>query len=245
MPEIRLSDCDIAVINLTAQTERRASVSAVLHGLGLTHRFVEAIACSPGAVGCGLSHIRALRAWRGERPLLLLEDDVALSDDYVDAIRTPDDADAVYLGASTFGAVEPFEFVAFTNAVLAEPALDGLVRVYNMLSAHAILYLTETARLIAMEAMISAMVDRGWPPDRGLAAAQARFNVYALQRPIFYQSAGLQHPNRAQPQEAATRVVVPLYPEGTMLGVAAAANGGNVNLRATRVGRALTWAKVD
>jgi hypothetical protein len=243
VPEVRLSDCDIAIINLPAQTERRASAGALLQGLGLKYRFIEAIACSPGPIGCGLSHIRALRDWRCDRPLLLLEDDVALSDDLVDTILAPGDADAIYLGASTFGAVEPFEFAAFTNAVLAEPASDGLVRIYNMLSAHAILYLTESARVIAIEAMTAAMIDRGWPPDRGLAAAQARFNVYALQRPLFYQSAALQRPDRALPQEAATKVVVPVYPEGSILDVAAAA--GAVRLQATRVGRALTWAKVD
>src|SRR6201996_1146656 len=137
---IRLRDCEIVLVNLAEEVGRLSADGKVLAGAGLTFQRVDAIRCSPGPVGRGLSHIKALRAWDLSRPLLVLEDDIDLTPDYRDEIEVPDDADAVYLGASNFGAVEDRFFTAYTNSVLAEPISAGVVRVHNMLSSHAILH---------------------------------------------------------------------------------------------------------
>lgn len=228
-------------MSLPKDAQRRLAVESVCDQLGLPHRVLDGVACSPGAIGCGLSHVKALRAWDTAQPLLILEDDVAASADYRPIIDVPDDADALYLGASVFGAIEPYDFAAFTNAVVAEPVGAGLVRIHNMFATHAIIHLTERWRVAAIEAMIDAMVDRGWPPDRGLARIQSQFRVYALQRPAFYQAAELQPPGR-EVQEESTRAPIPTHPLGTQLRVHV---GSEVKaVRLVQDNSRLTWVSV-
>jgi hypothetical protein len=212
MRELSLKDCETVVLNLPDETARRASASAACEALGLDFRFVDSIRCAPGPIGCGLTHIKALRAWNGERPLLILEDDVATSHDADAAIAVPEVADAVYLGVSRYGAVEPVDYVGFVDLLAVERAEAGLLRIHNMLGTHAILYLTDRWRRAAIEAMLSSLADRGWDPDRGLAMVQSDFNVYALEQPIFYQSAEFLPVERGWMQEAATRSL-PILPD--------------------------------
>jgi hypothetical protein len=243
MREIRLQDCETIVLSLPGETARRASASALCDRLGLTYRIMDAIRCSPGAIGCGLSHIKALRGWGGQTPLLVLEDDVAASDDYAPAITVPGDADAVYLGVSRYGAVEPVDFAAFGDMIAAEPIGDGLARIYNMFGAHAVLHLTDRWRRAAVEAMMGAMVDRNWPPDRGLARIQGDFNVYAFELPAFYQSAALQPEGRGRHQEDVTRARLPVFPVGAVASIELASARRDVRL--VRDGARLRWVWAD
>ncbi len=57
MREIRLADCDIVVLSLEDETARRQAITALCGRLGLSFRFIDAIRCSPGRIGCGLSHL--------------------------------------------------------------------------------------------------------------------------------------------------------------------------------------------
>lgn len=239
MREIRLADCDIVVLSLEGETARRQAITALGGRLGLSFRIVDAIRCSPGPIGCGLSHLKALRAWDGARPLLVLEDDVEAGEDFQASFLAPDDADAIYLGVSRFGAVEAVDFVGFVDVLAAEPAASGLLRIHNMLGAHAILHLTTRWRDAAVEAMTAAMVDHGWDPDRGLARIQGHFNVYATERPAFYQTAALQPEGRGWLQEAATRALPPPPREGDRIALIIEGQPREVVL--TRDGPRLLW----
>lgn len=239
MREIRLADCDIAVLSLEGETARREAITALCGRLGLSFRFIDAIRCSPGRIGCGLSHLKALRAWDGARPLLVLEDDVEGSEDFQASLLAPDDADAVYLGVSRYGAVAAIDFVGFVDVLAAEPAAPGLLRIHNMLGSHAILHLTARWRDAAMEAMTAAMVDNDWDPDRGLARIQAHFNVYATERPAFYQAAALQPEGRGWMQEAATRALSTPPREGDRIALMIEGQPREVVL--TREGGRLLW----
>jgi hypothetical protein len=221
MSEIRLSDCEIVVISLATQDDRYRSVSATLEAAGLPHRLVRGIECKPGFIGCGLSHIKALRTWNTERPLLVLEDDIALTDDFRPSIERPADADAIYLGASAYGTVADANLLPVFQAVIAEDAASGLVRVHNMLAAHAILHLTDRWKQGAIEGIMHAMIDRGLTPDQGLANIQGDFRVYAAQQPFFYQCAELQRPELAESQVQATLVKIPVLAVGTVARVSA------------------------
>jgi hypothetical protein len=134
------------------------------------------------------------------------------------------------------------DYVGFTGRLLAEEASEGLLRVYNLLAAHATVYLTERYRRAAIEAIVESIVDRDWDPDRGLAMIQADFNVYAMQRPAFYQAAALQTPARAQSQEDATRVVL----EPSRIGAVEPIYLGGVphEIRIERQDRVLKWVWV-
>ena len=211
-----LRQCETLVLNLAEDVERRESVVDLCERLGLSYQLIDALKCSPGRIGCGLSHLKALRQADTTRPTLILEDDIAVTEDFAAVLTVPDDADAVYLGVSAYGAVEMIDYIGFTGRLLADEASDGLMRVYNLLAAHATVYLTERYRRAAIEAIVESIVDRDWDPDRGLAMIQAEFNVYAVQRPAFYQAAALQMPGRAESQEHATLLTLTPLPVGTV-----------------------------
>ena len=239
MRSIRLADCETLVLSLPEAADRGASAAALCARLGLDWRFVDATRASPGWIGCGLSHVRALRAWDGQRPLLVLEDDVAASDDYAGELEVPADADAVYVGVSRYGAVEPLNSGGFIDMLAIEDAGPGLMRVHNMLSTHAILHLTERWRQAALAAMIAGLADHDRAPDRELALIQSDFNVYALQRPLFYQSAALQSGAYGQRQEASTRTVLTASDVGVVVSFRLQGEDGRVRL--IRDGRGLRW----
>ena len=198
--EIDLRNCKTKVVGLAEDTARRASVTELCQRLGLDYEIVDAVKCSPGHLGCGLSHLRVLRSTEA-LPLLLLEDDVAETEHYRPLVRAPEDADAIWLGASDFGAVPVANHAGFIHLLLAEEADEGLLRVHNLLSTHAVLYLTERFRRAAIESITRAVVDLGRPPDCGLAMIQSDFNVYAPRDLFFYQAAHLQAPGREQLEE--------------------------------------------
>lgn len=237
MRRIELAACEIVVISLESQGDRYKVVRQRLEALGLPHRLLPAIECRPGAIGCGLSHIKALRAWDGARPLLVLEDDIDQTSAYASAIEVPADADAVYLGASSFGTIETLKHLAAVGAVIAEPAAPGLVRIHNMLASHAIVHLTDRWRSAAVEAMLKAIVDWNMAPDQGLASIQGDFRIYAPQAPMFYQCPELQPPEIAQKQIDTTLVTIPtrglhdlgrLHHDDQMIDIKVAADGGRL-----------------
>jgi hypothetical protein len=201
-------------VSLKDDTARRESVAAVCERLDLSWRFVDGLNCKPGWIGCGLSHMRALRLSAAGAPLLILEDDVEVSEHFAPVIEAPADADAIYLGASIFGAVDLIGYVGFTHMLLADPVDDDFLRVYNLLGAHAIVYLTERFKHAAAEAIAHTMIDLGQEHDKGMARLQERFNVYALRRPMFYQAASLQKATVGPRQEEVTKVVLEPQPEG-------------------------------
>jgi hypothetical protein len=213
---LHLRQCETLILNLAEDVRRRESAVGLCERLGLSYRLVDAVKCSPGRIGCGLSHLKALRQADPGRPTLILEDDIAVTEDFSPVLAVPDDADAVYLGVSAYGAVEMIDYIGFTGRLLAEEAGEGLLRVYNLLAAHATVYLTDRYRRRAIEAITESLIDRDWDPDRGLAMIQAEFNVYALGKPAFYQAAALQPPGRAEQQEGATRIVLNPLPIGAV-----------------------------
>lgn len=216
---IDLRACQTLGVSLPDEAARRASLRALAERLGLSLSLLDAVRCSPSWLGCGLSHIAALRAWDGARPLLVLEDDVAAEAPFSPLLEVPADADAVYVGVSLFGLITDsrFGFGGLGDALALEPAGPGLFRVHNMLSTHAILHLTPRWRAAALEVMIESATARGWAPDIGLATIQSDFRVYALERPLFYQSAALQGEANLKFQERATRTHLTAAPVGSTL----------------------------
>lgn len=214
--DLRAARC--LVINMTEDEARRAHMRDLAASLGLPAEILPAVRASPGRIGCGLSHIKALRRHLDDRPLLILEDDV-LTSGFEPVIVAPPGADAVYLGASAYGAIEMLDNIHFSNMVIAEDAGEPLVRVHNMLSTHAILYLSERFKRAAIETILNALLERDWAHDRGMARIQSDFAVYAQRRPMFYQAAALQGSPAAEHQEAMTRITINPLPEGTIAAI--------------------------
>lgn len=77
-----LARCDIRYLNLDHRTDRRTEFEFEMRSLGVSrYARVPAVPASPGALGCGVSHIIALREWNksSRRLLLVCEDDAAFT----------------------------------------------------------------------------------------------------------------------------------------------------------------------
>ncbi len=130
--------------------------------------------------GCSLSHYNALNEI--DPPFIIFEDDCVIKNNTPEIV-IPDDADAVYLGISSWGRMNSHSgpFVQY------EEVSDGLLRIYNMLSAHAILYLNH--EYISLCKKISQQAyEIADHQDIGFAEIQRYYNVYAFDDPLFYQT---------------------------------------------------------
>lgn len=118
-------------------------------------------------------------------PFLLLEDDVEWHGQT--EIHIPMDADAIYLGVSSNGG--HYKKVKRDGPAKFEPYNDEWKRVINMLSGHAILFISRAY----MEHVISILEPLlSLPPqhkDVIMSRTQIGFRIYAPRtRPLFYQS---------------------------------------------------------
>jgi len=126
-------------------------------------------------------------------PFVLMEDDVAWRTSPAPAgpdpltISFPDDADAVYLGISR-AACRPdandYHYEIMRRRCVEYPHLQ---RVYNMLTAHAVLFLTFRHALAYTRAMIESCSTRE-PCDTISCKLAVHHEVFALGEPLFYQT---------------------------------------------------------
>lgn len=170
-------------INLDDAVERRTRTENHLKALGIKSiNRIPAVRHSNGFAGCARTVSDFLHQIT-EGPFVLIEDDIEVKQ-WDPIIEVPDDADALYLGISGWGRMNghsgPF--------VQWEQVDDNLLRVYNMLSGHAIVYLSgewvEMARRCCHHA--GYVIESYY--DVQIAEVQRFFNVYALDDPYFYQT---------------------------------------------------------
>jgi len=170
-------------INLQRDTEKNEYMYSMLKELGFeTIIRVEASEFPEDKhlAGCSFSHFNAIN--EVDVPFIVFEDDCRVKN-FEPMIRIPQDADAVYLGISSWGRMNSHS----GPCVQYERVDDRIVRVYNMLGAHAILYLsTEYASLCSkISIQASHIADH---QDIGFAEIQRYYNVYAFDDPMFYQT---------------------------------------------------------
>lgn len=182
--EINLYEVPIYYINLDKDVEKRERLEATLFDLGFenVHRFAGHYS-KERAVGCATSHNALLNELKDmDTPFLVLEDDVQPAHLKSLIKNIPEDADALYLGNSAFGLWGP----KGEKKIAAEKVNPNLYRIYNMLSAHAILYLNNDYVKFLAKAT-SLMVDLKDNQDKSRAQTMKYFNIYALNSPMFYQ----------------------------------------------------------
>jgi GR25 family glycosyltransferase involved in LPS biosynthesis len=181
---MRLSECEVRYINLDTALSNRIEMERQFGMLGMnkTERISAKTIPAPSGskfdkhfVGCGQSHIDALQS--GEVPLLILEDDAQVTEDYREEIDIPHGADAIYLGWSTAN-----------KKMTVKNFSEHLVKVTGLAAAHAILYLSKRYKDFAEGAIKIAIYEEQVPLDVALAYFQKDFNVYAVRRPYFIQS---------------------------------------------------------
>jgi hypothetical protein len=171
-------------INLDDAVERRRRVEGDLQSLGIKNIIrVDAIRHTNGAAGTPRSMLKALELAHNGNPFVLVEDDISTKR-WDPIIEIPDDSDAFYLGISGWGRMNAHSgpFVQW------EKISDDIVRTYNMLSGHAILYVSDRYVDLAKRICYHAGYNIEDHVDIGFAEVQRWHNVYAFDDPYFYQT---------------------------------------------------------
>jgi hypothetical protein len=125
-----------------------------------------------------------LKNYCDDSPVLILEDDVQITEWYHKYIEIPKETDAFYLGFSKSGG-SLTENTHMGNCVIENINLDH-IRIHNMLSGHAILYISKRYK----EAVINVLESVNIPyyNDVLISRIQKNFNIYGYYYPLFYQS---------------------------------------------------------
>jgi hypothetical protein len=172
-------------INLDSQDDRRQSTSYMLNRLNFTSvTRVTGIVHDDSKVGCARSQEKVLSDKTIPTPFILMEDDCVFTgiDDLVYEI--PDDADALYLGNSQWA-----RYLNFSGPFLHYQKIDDrIVKVYNMLAAHAVIYFTDEYRQVCSRISKYCGYQLLDHMDNGYAEIQKYYNVYSLNMPLFKQS---------------------------------------------------------
>lgn len=181
--KISLIDIPVYYINLEGEDEKRKNTESMLKNLGF--KYVErfnAIRHEAGRIiGCARSHYEILK--NIEPPFIILEDDCALNKEFVSEIELPEDADCLYLGISHWGRYMnhsgPFVHTTRVN--------DDIVRVYNMLTTHAIVYFSKEYVDICRRVAYHYGYEIENHLDIGFAEIHKLYKVYSYNEPLFRQ----------------------------------------------------------
>lgn len=184
--KINLLDIPVFYINMEKDIEKDKYIYEILskHGFKNINRINGVEDKTSGRRGLSKSQNLALS--QVEPPFIILEDDCDIKY-FKSEIDIPDDADAVYLGNSAWGILG-----SYTGFLLRYKRIKNFPEVYqifNMLSSHAILYLSKEYVSVCKRATnYCANVSKDpVPMDVPFAEIQKYFNVYTFNRPIFIQ----------------------------------------------------------
>lgn len=173
--------------------ERKEKLLNTFSSLNIKNEFVEPFIFNDLAYACKISHQRAIkRALDFDSPVLVLEDDVSPTANYVDIFDVPDDADALYLGTCVYGLVPDWKYrpISHYPIWLGQPEKLGiyknLYRIHNMLTTHAIMYISNRYKQYCFN-IIEYCVLENLPVDVLFADIMKKFNVYAVDTPVFFQ----------------------------------------------------------
>lgn len=176
-------------INLEEKQDRRKKIENLLQKNGFTNVNRFDAKKSGKRVGCSMSHSALLQeiVKNNSYPCLVLEDDLEVYN-FRKNIEIPDDADAMYLGFSSYGwnhnQDEPFP-----KSLKVTELNDDYHRVYNMLARHAIIHFNPEYDLACIDAMNNFIQypDIHKAGDVSISRFHPQYKVYALNEPIFYQ----------------------------------------------------------
>lgn len=181
---IDIRDIPVYYINMTKDTHKKEYIESQLklNGFKKIYRINAIEDKKNGRVGLSKSQLKALS--QVSAPFIVLEDD-ADPVNFEAFIDVPDDAHAVYLGNSQWGFMQ--SHAGFYLRYKAVKGMKHLVRIYNMLSSHAILYLDQEYVEMCKKTTKYCAEEYPMPMDVPFAMIQRFFNIYALNKPMFIQ----------------------------------------------------------
>jgi hypothetical protein len=178
-----LPNIQVYYINMDEEVEKAERVEYLLNRFGFKN-----VTRFPGIkedlkrLGVAKSHNALLRDLSNEAtPFIVLEDDVAIHK-FNPTIYAPANADAFYLGNSAYGL-----YSGVGQKQICIENYDGdIFRIYNMLAAHAILYLnSDYVKFLAQATSFSIYAKTN--QDKARAETMKYWNIYANMEPTFYQ----------------------------------------------------------
>ena len=188
--KIDLRKIPAVYMNLEQHNEKNENMQSMLSEIGFEsiQRMEGVLDSKNPTAGCSKAHHKALSTFKA--PFILFEDDCMLmQENFTPIIELPDDADALYLGISSWGRMNGHEGECVQYDQFEEHS--NLLRIYNMLGGHSILYLSEFYKTMCEKiAYYAGYVIENFQ-DIGFAEIQRYFNVYSLNNPIFYQTSNL------------------------------------------------------
>ena len=181
-----LRDIPVLYINMDKDVEKRERIENHIDRLGFKTKIrVPGVVHRDGPLaGCALAQYNAL--YEVDPPFIILEDD-ATPFDYNPIISIPDDADALYLGISSWGRMNSHSGPFVQWEYYFKEVDINLLRVYNMLSTHAILYLNPEYISVCKKIAYHHQ-EINEHVDIGFTDIQKYYNVYAFNQPLFYQT---------------------------------------------------------
>jgi hypothetical protein len=181
--KISLIDAPAYYINLDIDVEKSEKMQELLSNLGFKNinRF-SGIAGDPKKVGVAKSHNALLKELSNEKtPFVVFEDDI-LKYDFSPEIVVPVNADAFYLGNSVYG----LKHGIGQKRIISRYYHENIYQIYNMLAAHAILYLNnDYVKFLARATEFNISIETN--QDKARAETMKYWNVYANDKPMFYQ----------------------------------------------------------
>jgi len=168
-------------VNTANSTTRQSETQSMFNRLNLTNTTKHSSdRVSVRGVGCAESHLKVQEEIEDDLPVLILEDDCLETEHFKTIIEVPDDADALYLGQSSWGPVNWSE------------VNKDIIRISQVLTTHAIIiinkdYLSDCIKNIKkdLENRTTRVMH-----DATLAREQKYWKVYATTHPLFYQHRG-------------------------------------------------------
>ena len=136
------------------------------------------------SVGCATAHLRANESVEDILPALILEDDVTETEHFTSIIEVPDDADALYLGHSTWSSAK-----TGISQAKWEPVNDDIIRVKYMRCCHAIVTISNDYLLSCRDWQTERInhPKRRKFQDQYRASDMKNWNVYATANPFLKQ----------------------------------------------------------
>jgi len=185
--KINLLQVPIIYINLDNDVEKKQSLENLLANMGFKNviRLPAVLNNDKPKIGLASSHFLALNLFKP--PFIILEDDVDIMH-FQPFLEIPDESHALYLGNSQWGYSSGFSGFYLKYSHVSN--FPELVRIYNMLSSHAILYLSdEYVEMCKKTAFYCSTFEKyPLPFDVPIAYIQRFFNIFAVNRPFFVQT---------------------------------------------------------
>ena len=204
-----LNKCRFYIISLKEDADRFNQTFDKLVGLGIDPELIEKIEAerkSQHHIGIVYSHSKAIsKGLEKPGPFVILEDDVDINLSQL-SFDIPDYTDALYLGLSSWGMKNSPPNFAQLGLIITDPVsgYPNVKRIMNMLSAHAICYISENYSKTLLDSLerskeentyycntsevITYFGEKIVPCDITMANMQPNYQILGLVNPVFYQA---------------------------------------------------------